>query len=457
MAAITRDEVAHLARLARLALTDDELDHFAGQLDVILASVARVAEVAADDIPPTSHAVPLTNVLRDDVPVPGLLARGRTARRTRRRGRPVPGAAHPGRGVSADEPLERPDEPDPPHRRRHGRGHRLRRGLRGRGRPGAPGPHRRGRPRVHAFLHVDAEGALAAAADVDARRAAGEPLGPLAGVPLALKDVLTTRGMPTTCGSRILEGWRPPYDATVVARLRAAGLVILGKTNMDEFAMGSSTEYSAYGPTRNPWDLEPHPGWLRRRLGGGRRRLRGSAGDRHRHRRLDPPAGAVTGTVGVKPTYGGVSRYGLVALASSLDQAGPCARTVHGRRPAARRDRRARPARLDLDRPRRCPTSSPRPGRADVRGLRVGLVRELSGEGYQPGVRPRFDEAVAVLAELGAEVVEVSCPHFEYALARLLPDPPERGLVQPGPVRRRCATACASATTVTAASRRSWR
>src|SRR5262245_44373310 len=114
--------------------------------------------------------------------------------------------------------------------------------------------------RVHAFLHVDADGALAAAKQVDERRAAGEPLAPLAGVPLALKDVFTTKGLPTTCGSRILEGWVPPYDATVTSRLKGAGLVILGKTNMDEFAMGSSTEHSAYGPTHNPWDLSRIPG-----------------------------------------------------------------------------------------------------------------------------------------------------------------------------------------------------
>jgi aspartyl-tRNA(Asn)/glutamyl-tRNA(Gln) amidotransferase subunit A len=269
--------------------------------------------------------------------------------------------------------------------------------------------------RVHAFLHVDAEGALATADHVDARRAAGEPLGPLAGVPLALKDILAMKGVPTTCGSRILEGWRPPYDATVVERLRAAGIPILGKTNMDEFAMGSSTEHSAYGPTHNPWDLDRIPGGS----GGGSAAAIASfeaplAIGTDTGGSIRQPA-AVTGTVGVKPTYGGVSRYGLVALASSLDQAGPCTRTVM--------DAALLHSVIGGHDPRDS-TSIPDPmpdvvaaaARADVRGMRIGLVRELTGEGYQAGVEQRFREAVEILEHLGAEVVEVSCPHFEYAL-----------------------------------------
>ena len=269
---------------------------------------------------------------------------------------------------------------------------------------------------IHAFLHVDSEGALAAADAIDAARAAGEELGPLAGVPLALKDVLTMKGAPTTCGSRILEGWHPPYDATVTRRLREAGIVILGKTNMDEFAMGSSTEHSAYGPTHNPWDLDRIPGGS----GGGSAAALAAfeaplAIGTDTGGSIRQPA-AVTGTVGVKPTYGAVSRYGLVALASSLDQAGPCARTVLDT--ALLHEVIAGYDPMDstsLAEP--VPDVVAAAKRADVTGMRIGLVKELGGEGYQAGVRQRFAEAVTILEKLGAEVVEVSCPSFDYALA----------------------------------------
>ncbi len=268
---------------------------------------------------------------------------------------------------------------------------------------------------IHAFLHVDADGALEAAGSVDARRGTGEPLPPLAGVPLALKDVFTQHGIPTTCGSKILEGWRPPYDSTVVRRLRNAGVVILGKTNMDEFAMGSSTENSAYGPTRNPWALDRVPGGS-------------SGGSSAAVASYEAPLGigtdtggsirqpaAVTGIVGVKPTYGGVSRYGLVAFSSSLDQAGPLGRTVLDA--ALLHEAIAGHDPLDstsIDAP--VPALVEAARRADVAGLRVGVVREFSGGGYQVGVEQRFREAVDLLASLGAEVVEVSCPSFGYAL-----------------------------------------
>ena len=269
---------------------------------------------------------------------------------------------------------------------------------------------------VHAFLHVDAEGALASAAAVDAKVKAGEKLSVLAGVPLGLKDILATNGLPTTCGSRVLDGWIPPYDATVVTKLREAGVVILGKTNMDEFAMGSSTEHSAFGPTHNPWDLERIPGGS----GGGSSACVASfeaplAIGTDTGGSIRQPA-AVTGSVGVKPTYGGVSRYGLVALASSLDQAGPCARNVldtallhsviAGHDPMDSTSINAL-----------VPDVIAAAKRADIKGMKVGIVKELGGEGYQAGVRTRFEESVALIESLGAEVVEVSCPSFPAALA----------------------------------------
>jgi aspartyl-tRNA(Asn)/glutamyl-tRNA(Gln) amidotransferase subunit A len=268
---------------------------------------------------------------------------------------------------------------------------------------------------IHAFLHVDADGALATARDIDARHAAGEDLPALAGVPIAVKDVITTRGIPTTAGSRILEGWIPPYDATVTRRLKAAGLPILGKTNMDEFAMGSSTEHSGYGPTRNPWDTSRIPGGS----GGGSAAAVAAfeapiAVGTDTGGSIRQP-GALTGTVGVKPTYGGVSRYGLIALASSLDQAGPVTRSVldaallheviGGFDPCDS---------TSIDQP--VPPVVEAARRADVQGVRVGVVREL-GEGFEPDIVARFEESLALLEGAGAELVEVSCPSFVHALA----------------------------------------
>jgi aspartyl-tRNA(Asn)/glutamyl-tRNA(Gln) amidotransferase subunit A len=273
--------------------------------------------------------------------------------------------------------------------------------------------------RFNAFLHVAAESALETAARIDAAVAAGETLpSPLAGVPLALKDVFTATDMPTTAGSKILEGWRAPYDATVTAKLRAAGIPILGKTNMDEFAMGSSTENSAYGPTRNPWNTERVPGGS----GGGSAAALAAyqaplAIGTDTGGSIRQPA-ALTATVGVKPTYGTVSRYGLIACASSLDQGGPCARTVLDtallHQVIAGHDPRDS---TSVDAPVPDVVGAARAGAAgDLKGVRVGVVKQLRGEGYQPGVLESFNAAVAQLTALGAEVTEVDCPHFDHAM-----------------------------------------
>ncbi len=272
---------------------------------------------------------------------------------------------------------------------------------------------------VHAFLHVS-DHALAAAGDIDRRRASGEPLGELAGVPLAIKDVLVTTDMPSTSGSKILEGYMSPYDATVVARARAAGLVPLGKTNMDEFAMGSSTEHSAYGPTRNPWDLDRIPG--------------GSSGGSAAAVAAYLCAGAtatdtggsirqpahVTGTVGMKPTYGGVSRYGAIALASSLDQVGPVSRTVLDS--ALLHDViGGHDANDATSLTERWPSfaAAAREGATGqvLAGLKVGVIRELPDSGFQAGVSASFRAALSAMEAQGAEIVEISAPHFEYGVA----------------------------------------
>ncbi|QVQ55102.1 Asp-tRNA(Asn)/Glu-tRNA(Gln) amidotransferase subunit GatA [Spiractinospora alimapuensis] len=269
---------------------------------------------------------------------------------------------------------------------------------------------------INAYLHVDAEGALEQARQVDEQRAAGAQMGPLAGVPVAHKDIFATKGVPTTAGSKILHGWVPPYDATVTARLRAAGMVILGKTNLDEFAMGSSTENSAFGPTRNPWDTTRIPGGS---SGGSSAAVAAFAAPlatgTDTGGSIRQPA-AVCGLVGGKPTYGSSSRYGLIAFASSLDTPGPFARDVldaallheafSGYDP---RDS------TSIDRP--VPPVVQAAQRTDVSDLRIGVVRELGGEGYQAGVLQRFNETVALLESLGAKVVEVSCPSFDTALA----------------------------------------
>jgi len=266
---------------------------------------------------------------------------------------------------------------------------------------------------VHAFLHLDVDGARAAADAVDERVARGDDPGPLAGVPVALKDNLCTRGVPTTCASRILEAWRPPYTATAVKRIVDRGAVVIGKTNLDEFAMGSSTENSAYGPTRNPLDLTRVPGGS---SGGSAAAVAAGfaalALGTDTGGSIRQPA-ALCGVVGAKPTYGAVSRYGLIAFASSLDQIGPLATTVADA--ATLLEAVAGPDPCDS-------TSWPEPfasvdARPDVEGLRVGLLRELSGEGIAADVAARVVQAADALSNAGAKVDEASVPGVRYALS----------------------------------------
>jgi aspartyl-tRNA(Asn)/glutamyl-tRNA(Gln) amidotransferase subunit A len=270
-------------------------------------------------------------------------------------------------------------------------------------------------PHLHAFLDLRSrEAVLAEAAAVDRARAAGTALGPLAGLPVALKDNLSTAGWETTCASRILRGYRPPYDATVVARLREAGAVFLGKTNLDEFAMGSSTEHSAFGPTRNPWDLGRVPGGS---SGGSAAAVAAglcpAALGSDTGGSIRQPA-ALCGVVGLKPTYGRVSRYGLFAFASSLDQIGPFARDVADA--ATLLEAIAGPDPLDATSARLAVPDYSEALQADLSGLRIGAPRELFGEGVEEDVRASVAAAIDLLGELGANVSECSLPHAGYSL-----------------------------------------
>src|SRR5262245_36407232 len=265
------------------------------------------------------------------------------------------------------------------------------------------------------YLHRDRDSILAAAAAVDARIVRGEDPGPLAGVPVALKDNLCAHGVPTTCGSRILEGYRPPYDAHVVIRLREAGTVFTGKTNCDEFAMGSSTENSAYHPTRNPWDLDRVPGGS-------------SGGSAATVAALEAPLAlgsdtggsvrqpaAFCGVYGLKPTYGAVSRYGLVAFASSLDQIGPLARTARDTallyNAICGRDERDMTSRAEA---KPIPVEALERG---VKGMKLGIPRDLVAEGLDPEIRASLDGVAKALAEEGAEILDVTLPHARYSIA----------------------------------------
>ena len=268
---------------------------------------------------------------------------------------------------------------------------------------------------VHAFNLVLADEARAQAAAVDAKVQAGQDPGPLAGVPVALKDNLCTRGILTTCSSRILEGWRPPYNATVVERLAEAGAVFVGKTNLDEFAMGSSTENSAFGPTRNPHDLTRVPGGS---SGGSSAAVAAGfaslALGSDTGGSIRQPA-ALCGVVGAKPTYGLVSRYGLVAFASSLDQIGPFALDVADA--ALLLDVMAGPDRRDSTCLGDAPPQASARLKSGVDGLRVGVVRELTNaEGLSPEVQSRAEDAAQALSAAGAKVDEVSVPAAVYGL-----------------------------------------
>jgi aspartyl-tRNA(Asn)/glutamyl-tRNA(Gln) amidotransferase subunit A len=270
-------------------------------------------------------------------------------------------------------------------------------------------------PQIQAFLHVNEETALKQAEEIDGRRRRGEPVGPLAGLPIALKDVLCVQGQPATCGSKMLKGFRPPYDAHVVSRLRQADAIIVGKTNMDEFAMGSSTENSAFRVTRNPWDQERTPGGS---SGGSAAAVAASevplALGTDTGGSVRQPA-ALCGIAGLKPTYGRVSRFGLIAFGSSLDQVGPFGRetgdlallleVIAGHDP---RDSTS----IDLPVP-----SYLRTLEEPIRPLTIGVPREYFGSGLDPQVEASIREAMRVYRELGATIKEVSLPHSKFAVA----------------------------------------
>ena len=376
--AISREEVQHVARLAWLALSPDEIERFTGELDKILDAIGIVAELDLDEVPPTSHPLDLVNVWDDDVPRDSLRARGRPRERAGRRRRSLQGADM----APVVDTLRLTAEGAM--------------GLLERGEISAAELHsayldaideRDGE--LHCFLST-----------VD--RPEGD------GVPIALKDVISTKGVETTAGSKILSGYVPVFDSTVAARCKDAGLPLLGKTNLDEFAMGSSTENSAFGPSRNPWDPTRVPGGS-----GGGSAAAVSAG-------LAPWAlgsdtggsikqpSALCGNVGLRPTYGTVSRYGIVAFASSLDQVGPVAKTVRdvallysiiaGRDPLDSTT-------AELPEPVRLPEAD------SLAGVRIGVPTELNeAEGIEPGVAAAVERAIALAEELGAEVGACSLP-----------------------------------------------
>ena len=270
-------------------------------------------------------------------------------------------------------------------------------------------------PSIHAFLHVDEEDALRQATAIDAKRNSGQPMGLLAGIPVAIKDVLCTKGQPTTCGSRMLKTFVPPYDACAITKLRQADAVLIGKTNMDEFAMGSSGENSAFGPTRNPWDVDRIPG-------GSSSGSAAAVAARMAPLSLGSDTGgsirqpaALCGIVGMKPTYGRVSRYGLVAYASSLDQIGPFATDIQGAatlleaisghdpRDSTSVNQPATPFSQLFDQP--------------LAGLRIGVPVEYFSAGLDSEIEASVRQALKIYESLGAQLKEIHLPHSKYAIA----------------------------------------
>ncbi len=407
MAEITRDEVLHVAALARLDLTDDEVTRFQEQLSAILGAVSKVSELDLTDVPATAHPLEIQNAWADDVPRPCSDAAGGVRKRARPRRRPLPGAAGMS-GLPIDTLRLTAEEATRLVDAREVSGAELFAAYR------AAIDERD--PELHAYLAV-----------------CDDPGGD--GVPIALKDVIGTKGVATTAGSKMLESYVPVYDATVTARCKARGMRLLGKTNTDEFAMGSSTENSAFGPTRNPWDPTRVPGGS-----GGGSAAAVAAGlapwalGSDTGGSIKQPA-ALCGNVGLRPTYGTVSRYGVVAFASSLDQVGPVARNVRdcallysiisGRDENDSTTVEVPPVEL--------------PDADDLKGLRIGVPKELNeAEGIEPAVRERVREGDRAGGVARRECRGVLAAAVGRLRARLLlPDRAGRSVVESRALRRR--------------------